>query len=65
MGPSKGIFDQRECREHKGPGICCQDNAAGVTGGVAGGGRSTQQRFGEQEIHRDPDMQKALSMRGV
>lgn len=46
---------------HKGPSIHCQDNPARVTGGVTGGGWSTQQGFGEQGIHGDPDMHTALS----
>lgn len=58
----ESLLDRR-CRSvHWGPGTCCQDNPARVTGGVAGGGRSAQQGSWEQEIHGDPDRQTALSL---
>lgn len=45
----------------QGPVIHCQDKSAMVTGGVAEGGRSTQQGFREQGLHGDPHRQLALS----
>lgn len=36
-------------------GICCQDNPAKETGGLAGGRWSTQQGLGEQETRGDLD----------
>lgn len=38
-------------------GFPCQDNPTRATGGVSGGRWSTQQGFGEQETHGDPDVQ--------
>lgn len=46
----------------QGPVIHCQDNLAMVPGGVAEGGRNTQQGFRERGLHGDPQMQIALSI---
>lgn len=63
-GPNRGhLCDHRERGGHKGPSIHCQDDPARVAGGVAGGGRSTQQGLCELEIHRDPD-RRQLSASG-
>lgn len=61
VGPSRGMSVNTE-GGHKGPRTHCQNNPARVPGGVTGGGRSTQQGFGEQGVHGDPDTQIALSI---
>lgn len=52
------LHDHRGSGGHKGPGIQCRDYPARVAGGVAGGGRSTQQGLWEPEIHGDPGVRQ-------
>ena len=52
------LRDHRGSGGHKGPGIQCRDYPARVAGGVAGGGRSTQQGLWEPEIHGDPGVRQ-------